>query len=205
MATQKQIDANRKNAQSSTGPSEESLAITAFNAYRHGLAVNHPERFTFLEDEKSEKFQELLDKLTTEHKPETETERTLVRHMTESDWLRARAVRLQTKCIDGSTAKFKLEQLPLFIRYQTTHERAYYKALKELQNIRKQSHKEEIGFESQKLKQAAENRAAEALTVKKDAQILKREEFEFKKEVFHAKNEVRPAAENSPGNLKMAA
>ena len=205
MATQKQIDANRKNAQSSTGPSEESLVMTAFNAYRHGLAVNHPERFTFLDDEKSEKFQELLDKLTTEHKPQTETERTLVRHMTESDWLRARAVRLQTKCIDGSTAKYKLEQLPLFIRYQNTHERAYYKALKELQNIRKQSQKDEIGFESQKLKQAAENRAAEALNVKKDAQILKREEFEFKKKVFQAKNEVRPAAETGSGSLKMAA
>ena len=181
MATQKQIDANRKNAQSSTGPSEESLIITAFNAYRHGLAVNHPERFTFLDDEKSEKFEELLNNLTTEHQPQTETERTLVRHMTESDWLRARAIRLQTKCIDGG-AKYKLEQLPLFIRYQTTHERAYYKALKELQNIRKQSQKDEIGFESQKLKQAAENRAAEALNVKKDAQILKREEFEFKKD-----------------------
>ncbi len=125
--------------------------------------------------------------------------------MTESDWLRARAVRLQTKCIDGSTAKYKLEQLPLFIRYQTTHERAYYKALKELQNIRKQNQKDEIGFESQKLKQAAETRAAEALNVKKEAQILKREEFEFKKEVFQAKNEVRPAAETSSGSLKMAA
>ncbi len=100
----------------------------------------------------------------------------------------------------GDSAK-----LPRFIRYQTTHERAYYKALKELQNIRKQCHKDEIGFESQKLKRVTESRAAEALNVKKDAQFLRREEFEFKKTVFQTKNEVRPAAESSPGSLQMAA
>ena len=121
--------------------------------------------------------------------------------MTESEWLRARALRLQAGSLEVGLEK----RFALFLRYETTHERAFYKALNELQSIRKQSHNREIGFESQKLKQAAETRAAEALNVRKDAQILKREEFEFKKATAQMKKEARPAAKNSPDDLEMAA
>jgi hypothetical protein len=42
MATDRQIAANRKNAERSTGPSPEALARTRFNATRHGLASTLP-------------------------------------------------------------------------------------------------------------------------------------------------------------------
>jgi len=124
--------------------------------------------------------------------------------MAESEWLRARACRLQTDCFtDHDTLNEK--RLALFIRYETTHERAFYRALKELQTLRKEKRNIEIGFESQKLKQAAETRAAEA-------QNLRREQFEFKKIVFQTKNAApqtqkgaRDIVENSPGDQEMAA
>jgi len=90
------------------------------------------------------------------------------------------------------------KRLPLFIRYETTHERAFYRALKELQTLRKEKRNTEIGFESQKLKQAAETRASEA-------QTLRREQFEWKKMVAEAKKEVRPTVETSPDDQEMAA
>jgi hypothetical protein len=56
------------------------------------------------------------------------------------------------------------KKLSLFLRYQTTQECSYYKAQK-LQNLKKIKQKEEIGFESQKQKaaaQVAKNRLANA-------------------------------------------
>ncbi len=203
MATEKQTSANQANAQHSTGPTTEAgLAAISQNNFRHGLAGNVSHlTFTFLEGEDPEKFKELHTRLTKDHSPEGETELILIRRMTESEWLRARALRLQAGALEVGLEK----RFALYLRYETTHERAFYKALNELQSIRKQSRKDEIGFESQKLKQAAETRAAEALNVRKDAQILKREEFEYKKATAQMKKEARPAAKNSPGDLEMAA
>ncbi len=203
MATEKQIFANQENSQHSTGPtSQAGIDAIANNNFRHGLAGGDSHHtFTFLEGEDPEKFKELHARLVKDHSPQGETEVIIVRRMTESEWLRARALRLQAGSLEVGLEK----RFALFLRYETTHERAFYKALDELQNIRKQSHKTEIGFESQKLKQAAETRAAEALNVRKDAQNLKREEFEFKKATAQMKKEARPAAKNSPGDLEMAA
>jgi len=207
MATAKQTDANRKNAQHSTGPtSQEGLDLSArIAALRHGLAVKDHERFGILYDENSDKFDELHARLTQEHAPTTETEVILVRHMAQSEWLRARALRLQADCVQDGLAKEDVAKLGVLIRYQTTHERAFHRSLKELQNLRKERRNLEIGFESQKLKQAAEVRASEGLNLKKEAQNLKREEFEFKKAIIQMKKEVPPPVEISPGDLKMAA
>ena len=43
MATTKQIDANRRNAQQSTGPrTTAGKSITAANAYKHGIFAESP-------------------------------------------------------------------------------------------------------------------------------------------------------------------
>ncbi len=196
MATEKQTSANQANAQHSTGPTTQAgLDAIAHNNFRHGLAGSDSHHtFTFLEGEDPEKFKELHARLSKDHSPQGETELILVRRMTEAEWLRARALRLQAGSLEVGLEK----RFALFLRYETIHERAFYKALNELQSIRKQSRNTEIGFESQKLKH-------EALNVKKDAQILKREEFEFKKATAEMNKEARPAAENSPDGLEMAA
>jgi hypothetical protein len=207
MATAKQTAANRENAQHSTGPTSQARldASARINAWRHGLAVKDHERFGILYDENPDKFNELLARLTQEHAPTTETEVILMRHMAQSEWLRARALRLQADCVQDGLAKEDVAKLGVLIRYQTTHERAFHRSLKELQNLRKERRNVEIGFESQKLKQASEVRASEGMNLKKEAQILKREEFKFKKFVIQTKKGVPPPVEISPGDLKMAA
>jgi len=172
---------------------------------RHGLAVKDHERFGILYDENPDKFNELLARLTQEHNPSTETEVILVRHMAQSEWLRARALRLQADCVQDGLAKDDVAKLGVLIRYQTTHERAFHRSLKELQSPRKERRNLEIGFESQKLKQATEARAVEGLNLKKEAQILKREEFEFKKIIIQTKKGATQAVETGPVGQEMAA
>jgi hypothetical protein len=207
MATEKQTAANRENAQHSTGPTSQAGldASSKINAWRHGLAVKDNERFGFLIDENSDKFDELLARLKQEHNATTETDVILVRHMAQSEWLRARALRLQTDLLREDGKNVDPAKLAIFIRYQTTHERAFHRSLKELQNLRKERRNLEIGFESQKLKQAAEVRASEGMNLKKEAQNLKREEFEFKKTIIESRKEVKKVVKSDPGDLKMAA
>ena len=148
MATAKQTAANRENAQHSTGPTSQARldASARINAWRHGLAVKDHERFGILYDENPDKFNELLARLTQEHAPTTETEVILMRHMAQSEWLRARALRLQADCVQDGLAKEDVAKLGVLIRYQTTHERAFHRSLKELQNLRKERRNVEIGF-----------------------------------------------------------
>ncbi len=127
------------------------------------------------------------------------------KNMAQSEWLRARALRLQTDLLREDGKNVDPAKLAIFIRYQTTHERAFHRSLKELQNLRKERRNLEIGFESQKLKQAAEVRASEGMNLKKEAQNLKREEFEFKKTIIESRKEVKKVVKSDPGDLKMAA
>jgi len=207
MATEKQTAANRENAQHSTGPtSQEGLDLSArINAWRHGLAVKDHERFSLLMDENREKFDELQQRLNDEHLPTSETEILLVRHMAQSEWLRARALRLQNDLLQDAGKNVDPAKLAIFLRYETTHERNFHRSLKELLTFRQQRRNAEIGFESQKLKQAAEVRASEGMNLKKEAQILKREEFEFKKTVIASRKKVTKVVKSTPGDLKMAA
>jgi len=207
MATEKQTAANRENAQHSTGPtSQEGLEASSWvAAWRHGLAVKDHERFSLLIDENREKFDELQQRLNDEHLPTSETEVLFVRHMAQSEWLRARALRLQNDLLEDNGKNVDPAKLAIFIRYQTTHERNFHRSVKELLTFRQQRRNTEIGFESQKLKQAAEVRAVEGMNLKKEAQILKREEFEFKKTIIASRKEVTKVVKSDPGDLKMAA
>jgi hypothetical protein len=157
MSTQAQILANQANAQHSTGPkSEEGKAISSQNNFRHGLTGP----FTVLAWEKLHEFQALERDLTAEHQPNTPTEAILVLEMAQSHWLRQRAILLQNTCFVGGTRLDPAgeKQLALYLRYQNTHSRAFYKALHELQKLRAEKRKQEIGFVSQERKAAEEKR-----------------------------------------------
>jgi hypothetical protein len=72
-------------------------------------------------------FESLQNSLIDEHGPATETETLLLIEMAQAWWLAQRAVRLQNECFpDGGVNE---KRLALFLRYQTTHERAFHKAL----------------------------------------------------------------------------
>src|SRR3954470_13887939 len=71
MATQKQIEANRLNAQRSTGPrTPEGKAAVRLNALRHGMRA----RTVVLPGEDRQEFERLCDILEGEWQPRTATE-----------------------------------------------------------------------------------------------------------------------------------
>jgi hypothetical protein len=171
MATEAQISANQ-NAQHSTGPKTESgKAASSQNNFKYGLTGSS---FTVLHFEDQDEFDRLLCGLRYEHQPATMTESILVETMAQFFWLRKRALYLQDQCAtdrahrafdarcaqsnEELTLEEQQKQLALFLRYQTTHDRAFHRALNDLLKLRAEKRKQEIGFESQKLKIAAESR-----------------------------------------------
>ena len=151
MSTESQIQANRENARLSTGPKTEATkAVSALNNTRHGLTG----AFRVLPGESQSEFDALLTAFREEHQPETLTETTLVEAMAQHHWLRRRALNLESACYDAETGAITdQKQLALSLRYQTTHERAFHKALNDLLKLRAAKRKEQIGFESHQRKQ----------------------------------------------------
>jgi hypothetical protein len=146
-----QIAANRENATRSSGPtSDAGKAIVSQNRTVHGLNYN-PNTFRVLACEDQSAYDDLLIQLTTDHKPADTTETLLVTGMAQHRWLLERANRLQETCFDQETAEITDQKLfALYMRYATTHERAFHKCLADLLKLRATRQKIEFGFESQK-------------------------------------------------------
>src|SRR5947207_3612668 len=147
-----QVAANQANAQRSTGPrTPQGKAISAMNNFRHGFNG----AFTVLPWEQQDEFDLLLGALRDEHKPSSLTETVLVDRMAQSLWLSKRAVMLQHVTFNHNMPTCDDEkQLALYIRYQTTNERAFHKCLSDLLKLRSEKRKQDIGFESQQRLQA---------------------------------------------------
>jgi len=187
MSTTAQIVANQANAKLSTGPkTEEGKAAASQNNFRHGLAGT----FVIQSWEKEEEYFELLDGLRHEHQPITPTEILLVENMAKHFWLGQRALRLQEFCfqaefprVDSSFEK----QFALYLRYQTTHERAFHKCLNDLQKLRAQQSRE----------------LAESNVRRRDhaAEVRRQEMHEARLEAVEAKTELVKAktAASAPG------
>ncbi len=140
---------NRANAQFSTGPrSDEGKLASSRNSLRHGLASGT----LIIAGEDPAEFEALKTALFEEHQPPTETEVLLVTEMAQSWWLAQRAIRLQNECFSADAADLA-KHLSLFLRYQTTHERAFHKALAALLKLKQNRVPEQavspIGFVSQ--------------------------------------------------------
>jgi type II secretory pathway component HofQ len=73
--------------------------------------------------------------------------------MAQHFWLMQRAITLQDKLL--TTAELDHKTFSLYLRYQTTNERAYYRAKREFETGRKEQAKQQNGFESQKRQQEA--------------------------------------------------
>ena len=176
MSTEAQIKANQLNAQHSTGPtSPAGKAEASRNHHLHGLTGV----FRVLESENPRNFQALLFSLREDHNPTTDTEALLVERMAQHHWLRFRAIQLQTEALESTERRQRdIERsLALYIRYQTTNERAFQNCLNDLLKLRAEKRKEEIGFESQK-------RAEQEQTRKQSVETRKQELHKF--QVWHA-------------------
>ncbi len=101
------------------------------NSFKHGLASGQ----MIIPGEDSASFEALLHGLLEEHQPGSPTEELLVNEMAQSYWLSQRALRFQNECFTENGVDEK--RLSLFLRYQTTHDRSFHKALSTLVRLKK--------------------------------------------------------------------
>jgi hypothetical protein len=146
-AQKSRAEINRANAAHSTGPvGAAGKLASSRNSLKHGLASGQ----LIMPGEDAGAFEALLESLIDDHQPANPTEEILVHEMAQSWWLTRRALRLQNDCFAAEGVDEK--RLALFLRYQTTHERAFHKALNtllRLQKDRRHARAYEIGFVSQ--------------------------------------------------------
>ena len=165
-ATDRQIAANRQNAQASCGATTpEGKATVAQNSRKHGLTG----RFTVMPGENQEAFDNLFEQFMQDEKPVGSVEIELVRKMAEHTWLRERAARCQEACFvvmpqtseqaknDEAEVRVRPE-LERYLRYQSHHDRCYQRAAAELLKRQKERRLVEIGLVSQQRAEAEENR-----------------------------------------------
>jgi hypothetical protein len=149
------IEANRSNAQKSTGPKDTSL--TRLNAVKHGLLSNE----VLMKDEDGGALAGLGERMRQELAPDGELENILVDRIVSSVWRLKRALRVERQYLEqtpsegkgnllghlkrditevyGSLVRTELGNITAWMnltRYETTIEKQIYKALHELQRIK---------------------------------------------------------------------
>jgi hypothetical protein len=94
LISEKQHEANRRNAQHSTGPtSQEGRDAIRFNALTFGLRT----RATVLQTENVADYYRLYNELHAEYQPQTRTEHCYLETMVTSQWLLARVARSEQR------------------------------------------------------------------------------------------------------------
>ena len=133
MATLKQFEANRRNAQKSTGPSTpEGKAAVSMNALRHGLRA----RTVVLPGENPEEFTQLCNDLEVEWSPQSRTEQFYLEQMAVSQWKLTRMEVVEVNIFkDPEAAKNQLPMLDRLWQAECRLERSYARAQCELQRL----------------------------------------------------------------------
>jgi hypothetical protein len=154
VATDKQIAANRLNAQKSTGPiTPEGRAAVRLNGVKHGLYAET----LVLKGESESDFAALLESYEAEHAPATPTEEALVQQLVMATWRLRRlyhaeagyyahrmedtADRSKDYNLDhsghvGLVVDWSNKTLDAFNRQQAHLERSFCRALRELKRLR---------------------------------------------------------------------
>ena len=150
MATPAQIAANRANALKSTGPrSASGKAASRFNALKHSLDAES----LILPGEDPAEYQALADAYRDSHQPQSPDERFHVDALLRADWHKRRLQRVEadlyrtilTESATPNLAAALLADTPatrLLTRIQrqiAAHDRAWYRALRELNRLREQA------------------------------------------------------------------
>jgi hypothetical protein len=134
MATEKQVEANRLNAQKSTGPkTPEGKANVCLNSLRHGLRA----RAVVLPDENKERFHQLCDELEGEWQPQTSTELALLEKMAVAQWKLVRAERREAGICYAYQDEKQEAMLEPLAKFQERFERGFFRSLRELEKLQK--------------------------------------------------------------------
>src|SRR6202049_3609835 len=156
MASEEQFAANRQNAQKSTGPkTPEGRAAVRLNGVKHGLTAET----IILKGESQADFTAMLESFEAEHDPTTPTEEALVVQLALANWRLRRlyhqeagfctsqlktlaSIQKDLNLDDagrmGHAAGWSESTLGLFNRQEARLERTFYRALHELQRLRKE-------------------------------------------------------------------
>src|SRR5438874_5805654 len=155
MSSEQQIEANRLNAQKSTGPSTpEGRAAVSLNGLKYGLYA----KTLILPGEDPAEFDALLDRFHAEYQPATPTEEGFVSQIVMATWRRARIQRMEVaiyknehKNLIGYERRYtelddtgrlariadrNAKLLDSFSRQEARHERAIKSAVHELRRCR---------------------------------------------------------------------
>lgn len=151
MTTEKQVQANRRNAKLSTGPrNSQGKAIVAKNALKHGLLSQE----VYVEEESKQAFEELKSSLYFQFEPQGQLEMFLVDKIVSLAWRLGLLTRIEAQIFQHEDSLWDRDPeikraflcsnsrkaLCLLNRYETSIERKFYQALGELkreQSIRK--------------------------------------------------------------------
>jgi hypothetical protein len=147
MSTAAQIEANRLNAQSSTGPtSPEGKAKSSLNALSHGFYSKH----LLLPDEDPAELELLRSSLIESYQPQDGAELLLVERIVSSQWKLQRLNKLEAKTMEAPFGEFVLRDLERLSRLAQQLDSAMHRAIKALRELRK---------EKQKLREQAEEKS----------------------------------------------
>jgi hypothetical protein len=152
MASPAQIEANRRNAQMSTGPrSGEGKAAARLNALKHGADARSP----VLPGEDPAALEALTVEYRRHYHPAGPEETFLVETLIQADWNRRRYARIETELANRLLAEIEPCDFPLgalfaadspgsrmldrVIRHREAAERAWFRAYKELQRLQAES------------------------------------------------------------------
>jgi hypothetical protein len=134
MATQAQVDANRANAQHSTGPrTPEGIANCKNNATRHGLCAQQ----IVIKGEDPAAYDALRGELVAQYAPSGELEAMLVEQIVQQWWRLERARRIESKMFDefGEIEVYSNKAYLNLQRQMTSTERAWNRAIDKLEKI----------------------------------------------------------------------
>ena len=133
----KQQQANRQNAQHSTGPtSEAGKAAVSCNALKYGLRT----RRTILPGENEQVYYKLWDKFEAEWQPQTITERAYVETMVTSQWLLRRMAEAEqdiySDITDEDLPDKRFKQLSYVYKFRAQLQREFRNAVADMQKAR---------------------------------------------------------------------
>jgi hypothetical protein len=133
MTSEKQVAANRLNAQKSTGPKDTSR--TRFNRIKHGLRCT----FRLLPDENPEEFFDRLFMMIDDYDAQGPIEYDLVTRIVQSQWLQDRALREEAAiCEESATVEERDTRLLRISRYRLDAENTMFRCMKQIRIFQKE-------------------------------------------------------------------
>jgi len=135
LISDKQQQANRQNAQKSTGPkTPEGREAVRFNALTYGLRT----RETILQRENAKEYSDLWDELEADWQPQTRTERGYLETMVTSQWLLKRIADSERRIYQGvPIGEGQFRMLSYVAKQRAQLERSFRTAIADMRQSQK--------------------------------------------------------------------